>query len=140
MAFNLLRKMHTESIFPLSFKGRYLNWFFWGGLDSTAFSGHPEILLNCMWPGAGIAPVLLRGCSLGRKGTRGAAFDLVACGGQRRFLEVRDLGCSFSSISTQNKGWQWERHWLMTRYDFASLSVDCPSAKCCFTWLPREDH
>lgn len=29
VAFNLwhlLRKMHTESILPLSFKGRYLNW------------------------------------------------------------------------------------------------------------------
>lgn len=46
----------------------------------------------------------------------------------------------FLFISTQNKAWQWERQWLMTRYDFTSLSMDYPSAKCCFTWLPREYH
>lgn len=92
--------------------------------------------MNCLWPRVGIASTALQS----GEGRAPAELCLPLWpGGQWRFMEIWDLRCSFSSISTYpflllrikpgvGKSWWLANDWLLM-----SLSRDCPYAKCLFS-------
>lgn len=96
-------------------------------MDGSALSRHFAVLGNLVQSGAGVAPVLAEGCSVGKsEAPRIAVFNHVVQGAARA-LESHGFRLFFSfSASTflslaHSRARRWGSYWLMSGYGSSLL-------------------